>query len=59
MAFDMPPVLLALAKQPLPAPPAIDAKDVPDRAKLAIASCLLEDPNARPSARALVEALSD
>jgi serine/threonine-protein kinase len=48
--FAMPPVVLAMAGQPIPPPSPLDAT-VPERLSALVLACLSIDPSARPSAR--------
>ena len=55
--FTMPPILLAMAQQPIPSPPALVDDRLPASLRTLVGECLSPDPNVRPRARALLDAM--
>ena len=57
-AFAMPPYILAIAKNGLPAPAPIEGDRFPRRVADCVQACFAEDPRKRPTAQDVLDALS-
>jgi serine/threonine-protein kinase len=57
LPFATPPVLLELVGQPLPAPPPLETVGLDPRVRDVLTRCLAESPSARPTGKALADAL--
>jgi hypothetical protein len=55
--FEVPPILLAMAAQPIPVPPAIDDARLPEALRTALMDCLSAEPARRPRSRQLSSAV--